>query len=254
MKTRKMPIIFFTLFAMIFVGLLLPDGVFAKNYEDKKVEFTETFPLANCNFLTSGTNPYFKLIENRVLHYDNLQCFNDGECDEFEELRITVLPEFQMVSFEYDGNIINVTTRVVEEFETADGEFVELSRNFFAECEDTQDVYYFGEDVELADGSHPGEWRAGVDGALPGLIFPGGAFLLGARYFQEIAPNADALDRAEHVEMGQEITVPAGTFENCVKIEETTPVDKHELSEKNYCYDVGLVTDGDLELRTIDEP
>ena len=34
--------------------------------------------------------------------------------------------------------------------------------------------------------SHEGAWRAGVDGAQPGLIMPG-TFLLGSRYFQEIA-------------------------------------------------------------------
>jgi hypothetical protein len=78
--------------------------------------------------------------------------------------------------------------------------------------------------------------------------------LLGARYFQEMAPNGEALDRAEHVEMGLEITVPAGTFENCVKINETRPLDKKELSEKCYCQGVGLLIDGDLELREIDEP
>ena len=255
MKTTT-PIWSTALFTLILVGLLVPGGLLAKNYEDKKVEFTETFPIADCNFLTTGSNPYFKLIEGRELHYDNMQCFNDGECDELEQLVITVLPDLEPISFGYtdmQGNPVNINlmARVVEEFETADGEEVETSRNFFAECEATQDVYYFGEDVVVADGSNPGQWKAGVDDALPGIIFPGGAFLLGARYFQEIAPNAEALDRAEHVEMGQEITVPAGTFQNCVSIDETTPLDKHELSEKDYCYDVGLVTDGDLELVNI---
>jgi hypothetical protein len=249
-----LPIVFSAFFALSVGGFVVPEGAWAKNYEDKKAGFTETFPINDCNFLTSGNNPYFKLVENRVLHYDNMQCFADGECDEFEELWITVKPEFEMLSFQYRGEMVDVTARVVEEFETADGEEVETSRNFFAECEGTQDVIYLGEDVTLADGSHPGQWRAGEDEALPGIIFPGGAFLLGARYFQELAPNAEALDRAEHVEMGLEITVPAGTFENCVKINETTPLDKHELSEKWYCHGVGLVKDNDLALREIVEP
>ena len=98
--TSKLPIVFSAFFAIILVGLLLPGEVLAKNYEDKKAEFTETFPLTDCNFLTSGSNTYFKLIENRVLHYDNMQCFADGDCDELEELRITVLPEFERLSVE----------------------------------------------------------------------------------------------------------------------------------------------------------
>ena len=89
------------LFAFILVGLLAPGGLWAENYEDKKVEFTETFPIAECNFLTTGSNPYFKLIEGRELYYDNAQCVAEGECDELEELTITVLPDLEAISFDY---------------------------------------------------------------------------------------------------------------------------------------------------------
>ena len=94
----RLPAVFGAIFAFILGGLLLPEGVEAKNFhhkhiKHKKLEFTENFPLTDCNFLTSGTNPYFQLIENRVLHYDNMQCFADGDCDEVEELQITVLPD-----------------------------------------------------------------------------------------------------------------------------------------------------------------
>ena len=65
------------------------------------------------------------------------------------------------------------------------------------------DVFYFGEDVDIFENgtiSHDGAWLAGVDDALPGLLMPG-TFLLGARYFQEVASGV-ALDRSENVEMG----------------------------------------------------
>ena len=39
----------------------------------------------------------------------------DGECDEFEELIITVTPETRMVEFELDGQMIAVNTRVGRE-------------------------------------------------------------------------------------------------------------------------------------------
>lgn len=99
----------------------------------------------------------------------------------------------------------------------------------------------------------PGAWRAGENGARPGIILPGGPFLLGSRYFQEIAPQV-AMDRGEHINMGLEITVPAGsTFTDCVAVEENTPLDKKELSTKIYCPGVGLVIDDDLELVQIVE-
>jgi hypothetical protein len=148
---------------------------------------------------------------------------------------------------------LSIETRVVEEVETADGEPVETSRNFFAICDKTNDVFYFGEEVDIfePDGtvSHEGAWRAGEpdeDGlAEPGIIMPG-TFLLGSRYYQEIADGI-ALDRAEHVEMGLEITTGAGEFSECVRVVETTPLEPGK-SEKIYCPEVGLVVDSVVEL------
>jgi len=113
---------------------------------------------------------------------------------------------------------------------------------------------HFGEDVDIyeEDGTitHEGAWRAGEpdeDGlAEPGLIMPG-TFLLGSRYYQELAGGI-ALDRAEHVEMGIEITTEAGTFADCVRVVETTPLEPGSESEKIYCPEVGLVVDDIVEL------
>jgi hypothetical protein len=95
---------------------------------------------------------------------------------------------------------VSAIARVVEEREWQDDELVEVSRNFFARCKETGDVFYFGEEVDLyEDGEivgHGGAWLAGRDGALPGIIMPG-RFLLGSRYYQEVAPDI-ALDRGEN--------------------------------------------------------
>ena len=81
-------------------------------------------------------------------------------------------------------------TRVVEERETKGSQVVEVSRNFFVICKRTNNVYYFGEDVDIyRDGKivgHDGAWLAGEGGARFGLAMPGSP-LLGARYYQEIA-------------------------------------------------------------------
>jgi len=94
--------------------------------------------------------------------------------------------------------------------------------------------------------SHGGAWRAGVNGALPGLIMPG-TFLLGSRYFQEVAPGV-ALDRGEHVRAGFTVEVPAGTFEDCVEVLETTPLEPRSESTKIYCAGIGLVDDDGAQL------
>jgi hypothetical protein len=238
-------------------------------------KFTDEFPVADCDFETaefeaSDANRYFILQPGRQLHFNNFACVSQGECEEVEEVVITVLDETRDITFTAGGKPKSVTARVVQEYETENGEVTEISRNFYAECDDTQDVYYFGEDVcvaadsdEVSEGPASFEcpaglapagdsWLAGVNDAQPGIIFPGGAFLLGARYFQELAPGM-ALDRAAHVDASLEVETPAGEFEGCVAIEETTPLDPEEFSEKIYCPDTGLVIDDELELTIVIE-
>jgi hypothetical protein len=190
------------------------------------------------------------------LKFDNLACFQSGDCDEFETLVITVLNQTKSVTIVDDGKSRTIATRVVKEEERADGELKEISRNYYAQCAGTRDVYYFGEDVDIyEDGeivSHDGAWLAGRNKAEPGIIMPGGAFLLGARYFQEIAPGV-ALDRAEHVDMDLELELPYDDLEDCVEIHETTPLEPGAVSVKFYCEGVGLVIDNDLELVDIIE-
>lgn len=211
-----------------------------------KKEFTTEFNLGSCTFLTEGRNPYFILVPDYRLTLEGL------DDKEEVEVQITVLPDVQAITVPGLGT---VNTRVVEEREWVDGMIDEVSRNFFALCEQTNDVYYFGEDVDdYEDGqivSHEGGWRAGVDGAVPGLIMPG-TFLLGARYYQEIAPGV-ALDRAKHIAMGLTRTVPAGTYSDVVKIMETSGLESGK-EYKYYARGVGLIVDEGLQLVDVFEP
>ncbi len=157
-------------------------------------------------------------------------------------LTITVLDETRMV----DG----VQTRVVEEREMVDGELIEISRNFLAMDTVTNSIYYFGEEVDICrDGKvvgHEGAWESGADGTLFGLMMPG-IILLGARYYQEIAPGK-AMDRAEVVSVSDELETPAGVFNGCVKIEETTPLEPGIREYKWYYPGIGLIKDAGLLL------
>jgi len=224
---------------LVFLGLTI-----SRALDEDGDQFTKDFRLEDCTFQSEGSNPYF------ILEPGYQSVFEGKEGGETVHLEITVLDETETINLPDIGAI---ETRVVEEKETADGNPVETSRNFFAICDKTNDVYYFGEEVNIfnEDGtvSHEGAWRAGEpdeDGlAEPGIIMPG-TFLLGSRYYQELADGI-ALDRAEHVEMGIEITTPAGDFTDCVRIIETTPLEPGE-SEKIYCPEVGLIQDDPVEL------
>jgi hypothetical protein len=214
--------------------------------------YTRNFPLGACNFQPWGGNAYFKLKPGRQLYLSNVRCVDEGECDELEEVWITVLPETRLLNFGLGGNQYSVRTRVVQEFETADGEVDEVSYNFFANCAPMNDVYYFGEQVFDGEGNPEDDaWIAGKDGARPGIIMPDRAFLLGSKYYQEQAPAAQ--DRARHSAMGLEVEVPAGVFQNCVEVTETSPLEPGEESIKVYCPHVGIVIDDELELIAVYE-
>ena len=229
--------------AVVLLACLVPWSIAAAQTDG----FTDRFPIAACNFKPHGGNAFLRLHPNRQLYLSNVRCVGAGECDELEELWITVLPETRVIRFEDQDRTRWVRTSVLQEFETVDGEVEEISRNYVASCEPMKDVYYFGEDTTDGDGNRePDSWLAGVDGARPGVLMPDRAFLLGSRYYQEIAPNAQ--DRAEHSAMDVVVDVPAGVFRDCVEITETSPLEPGHESIKQYCPDVGLVRDGDMEL------
>ncbi len=238
--------------ALALLAMATADPV--ESAKKKKLKYTDEFPIGACSSLVTSTadgahNPYFLLEIDHEWELSNQACFDAGKCKELEEVTIKVLDQTEMV----DG----VLTRVLEERERVDGILDEVSRNFYVECLDTGDVYYFGEDVEDGMGSPlPDGWRSGVNGARAGLAFPGGAFLLGARYYQEVAPGV-ALDRAEHDQMGLDVSVTAGDFSDCVLVLDTNEIDdpkgKHP-DEKVYCPGIGFVGDEDLLLMSTVDP
>jgi hypothetical protein len=184
---------------------------------------------------STGRNRFF------VLEPGHQRVYRGKEGRKTVDLVITVLDETKQVA--------GVETRVVEERESADGKLVEVSRNYFAFGTQSHNVYYFGEDVDIyKDGkitSHEGAWLAGVDGAKHGIAVPV-ENRVGDKYYQEQAPNV-ALDRAETVSTTETAKTPAGIFEHCLKVKETTPLEAG-TGYKSYAPKIGLVSDGDLKL------
>ena len=205
--------------------------VFSTAYAQDDSPWHKEFGISSCNLLTTGRNQYFILERGHQLVLEG----------EEEKVQITVLDKTKTV----DG----VITRVVEEKEWKDGKLHEISRNYFAMCEQTKDVFYFGEDVDYyKDGKvvrHDGAWLAGKDGNTAGLIMPGTP-KVGMKYYQEIAPGV-AMDRAEIVSLDETCKTPAGTFSNCMKVKESTALKKEE-EYKYYALGIGLIQDEDLVL------
>jgi hypothetical protein len=145
-------------------------------------------------------------------------------------------------------DIAGVTTRILEEREQHNGTLAEVSRNFFVQASNGA-VCYYGEDVDLYAGGvitgHEGQWRAGANGALPGIFVPD-APAVGMAFREEVAPGV-AQDRGEIVAAGETVTVPAGTFTQTIRTRESSPLESGS-SKKVFAEGVGLIVDDEATL------
>jgi hypothetical protein len=222
--------------AMLLVAGALSRGTQARTAGKETVRWTDNFQSPACVWSSTGHNDFF------MLEPGDQATFEGREGSETVKLVITVLNDTKRIG--------GVDTRVVEERETHNGELVEVSRNYFAVCGPTNDVFYFGEDVDLfKDGKvvdHEGSWQSDRSGARYGLFMPS-RVLLGARFYQELAPGV-AMDRVEVVSDSETLKTPAGEFRGCVKTEETTPLEPGVKDYKIYARGVGMIRDGALSL------
>ena len=187
-------------------------------------------------------NPYFSQVPGTVRRYEANVRDPDDPAAEPEALVIeeTVTPQFETVA--------GVQARVVRAREFVDGLLVEHTRDFYAQDADGN-VWYLGEDTtafEYDDEGNPtgtstaGSWRAGVDGAQGGFIMPAD-LTIGFNYFQENAPADGALDQATILGFRDNVTVPAGTFDDVLDTLEFTTLEEGSEEHKLYAEGVGLV-------------
>ena len=217
--------------SMAFVALGTVQYAGSPGSSQTGARWRDRFEVNKADLLPTGNNAYITMQPGRVLRLTH------GN----ETLTVTVLPGTEHI----DG----VTTGVLEERETRSGTLVEVSRNFMATDRNTGDVYYFGEDVDnYKDGkvvNHDSAWRAGAGGARFGLMIPARP-VVGQMFYQEIAPKV-AMDRVEVVSIDETVKTAAGTFDHCVHLRETTPLER-DVSHKSYAPAIGIIKDDEFEL------
>jgi hypothetical protein len=216
--------------AILFAVSILAAAGFG--WQSESSDWRATFSVDRKTLASAGANPYFILTPGHRLYYEH------GK----DTLTTTVLNETKLI----DG----VETRVVEDRETKNGQLAELTRDYYAIDPATKDVYYFGEDVDVyRDGkvvSHEGSWLSGAKGARFGLMMPG-QVKRGFKHYQEQAPGV-GMDRAEIVATGERIKTPAGVFENCIHVRETSALEKGMSDHKWYAPGVGMVKEAEFLL------
>ncbi len=179
------------------------------------------------NFQSKVDNPYFPLLPGTRFRYSEVA---GGEMSDRE---ITVTAETKV--------IMGVRCIVVHDLVTSKGEVREDTTDWFAQDKQGT-VWYFGEATqEFKPGgrvSREGSWEAGLKGALPGIMMPCES-KPGQPYRQEYYANW-AEDMGQIIALGETVTVPAGTFTNCLRTKEWSLLESG--GEKRwYAHGVGFV-------------
>jgi hypothetical protein len=144
-------------------------------------------------------------------------------------------------SFQIGGQ--NVEALAIEDREyNAAGELTEVTLDYFAQ-DDAGNVYYLGEDVdEYRNGrisGHSGAWLFGRDTHHLGLLMPAQPTV--GRKFKSEDASPITWEADEVVSVSETATVPAGTFQNCLKIREVTSDGDTEY--KLYAPGVGCIVE-----------
>jgi len=155
-------------------------------------------------FSSTVDNPYYPLVPGTVLKYREV-----SEGRTLDNI-ITVTHDTKMV--------MGVKCVVVHDVVMEDGKIKEDTYDWLAQHKDGT-VWYFGEDTKeyKAGGrvSTEGSWEGGIKGAQPGILMPANP-KPGPPYRQEYGKGV-AEDMGQIVATDETVTVPAGTFNGCVK-------------------------------------
>jgi len=144
--------------------------------------------------------------------------------------------------------ILGVACVVVRDTVTVDGEVAEDTFDYFAQ-DSEGNVWYFGENSYTYEDDVivgvEGSWIAGVDGAKPGIIIYANP-QIGDLYRQEFLA-AEAEDMGEVLALNETVSVPYGSFQNCVMTRDFSPLEPDVEEHKYYAPGVGVVLEVTVE-------
>jgi hypothetical protein len=181
-------------------------------------------------------HPYFPMTDSRTYVYSGSD--QDGPVDE----------RFEHTNTGPGPVILGVQTFIQQDREFEDGLLVEETFDYFAQ-DKLGNVWYLGEDVtkfeydedgNLIGTTTEGAWRAGVNDAEPGFIMPA-ELTIGFNYFQEHAEQDEALDQGTISAFIDVLVLEFGTFEDVLRIFESTELEQDAREFKYYAPGVGLI-------------
>jgi hypothetical protein len=180
------------------------------------------------DFVAAIDNPYFPLKPGTGFHYEG---YRDASA-QTDDLVVTSKTK----------KILGVTCTVVRDTVSEHGKPLERTFDWYAQ-DKHRNVWYMGEDsLELKNGRFvraSDSWRAGVNGAKPGIIVEGHP-RAGDVYRQEYYRPGGALDQARVLRERPTMVVPSGTYEHSLATVEWSPVEP-QLEKKWYAAGIGEI-------------
>jgi len=194
-----------------------------------RVPFTGGRGVDPANFVPVIDNPYFPLTPGTTLVYEGT---SDGQ-RQHDEMTVTHRTKVIL------GIRCTVVTDVLT---TPQGALLERTEDWYAQ-DHAGNVWYFGEDTaEYEDGiivSTEGSWKAGVDGAEPGILMqahPG----VPSTYRQEFY-RGHAEDMAWVVSSTESVTIDYGSFDHVLLTIEWTRLEPKVIERKYYARGIGVI-------------
>jgi hypothetical protein len=187
-------------------------------------------------------NPYFPLVPGNEWLYEGISVDDEGE-EVTETITVTVTDRTKLIE--------GITCLVVRDVAMIDGVLVEDTEDWLAQ-DVAGNVWYCGEiaqNFESFDGDEPaepelvdveGSWKAGRDGAEPGILLPAVPGL-GAVLRQEAAWG-EAEDVIEIADLAGTEAAPGGACAGtCLVTVDTTPLEPDVEERKYHAPGIGLI-------------
>jgi hypothetical protein len=216
---------------------------------------SENFNAGNFDRSTTIDNQWFPLKPGMRCIWDGTTVDEEGD-EEAHSVVFTITDLTKVIG--------GVRTVVCWDRDIVDGELEETEILFAAQDNDGT-VWLMGEYPEEFDGDEfvgAPCWIHGVQGAKAGIMMLGDPKLGSPTYSQGWAPSVEFTDRAFVYQVGQKTTVPAGSFEDVLVIDESNKEEPNAHQLKFYARGVGCVRVGwrgevadqeDLQLFKVEE-
>ena len=179
---------------------------------------------------------FSNVIDNKYLTFKPKTKFTyEGITEEgLERVEVYVTEETRMV--------MGIDALVVWDRVWLENELIEDTKDWYAQDKEGN-VWYFGEEsYEYVLGevvNNAGSWEAGINGAKPGIVMKANPEV-GEIYRQEYF-KGEAEDMAEIISLNEQVSVPYGIFNNCLKTKDWTPLEINSDENKYYCKQIGNV-------------